>query len=233
MNKEELDKINQVRRDHYYLHNTGSLFYTLTPQLLIAIARTFRIQDANLLTGDFAYYEFGLFKGFSFWFAEQLSRDFTKPNFKCYGFDSFNGLPKVYEDKNVPEWTEGSYNASLDMVNTFLTLYDSSFERIELFKGIYSKDFFKSLEDRKTFKFASVCVIDCDLYESCVPVLDFVGKYFRKGTIVIMDDYDTNCKGEREALSEYEARHPEFRKEILFKYNPTGMVLQVTKTGGD
>jgi hypothetical protein len=74
-------------------------FFTLSPDLLVALVKAFNFQRSqalegrNLLDGH-GYYEFGLFRGFSFWFAEQLSREYTGEGFRHFGFDSFEGLPQ-------------------------------------------------------------------------------------------------------------------------------------------
>lgn len=84
------------------LHD-NSLFYTLSPDILLAIAKSFKIQRNDLLQNH-GYYEFGLFKGFSFWFAEKLSREYCNKDFKLYGFDSFEGLPKSSVDIDHIYW---------------------------------------------------------------------------------------------------------------------------------
>jgi len=69
-------------------------FYSLSPDALVALVRVFNIQQSQLSSGrnlfeGHGYYEFGLFRGFSFWFAEQLSREYAGPSFRLFGFDSF------------------------------------------------------------------------------------------------------------------------------------------------
>jgi len=218
-------------KEHRQLHNENNLFYTLSPALLIAIQKAFRMQSRSLLTGDFGYYEFGLFKGFSFWYAEQLSREYTESGFHHYGFDSFEGMPAPIVDKGLPQWSRGTYSASLESVEVFLKQNKADFSRIQLFKGFYSPKYFKQLEAKKHFRQASICVIDSDLYESCVAVLDFIGKYFVPGTIILFDDWNTQFEddnhGERRALFEYEQGHPLFHKEKLFDFGSHGIAFKV------
>jgi len=129
------------------LHREGSFFYTLSPPLLVAIVKAFNIQrrackdGRNLLDGH-GYYEFGVFKGFSFWLAEQVSREYVGPNFRLYGFDSFEGLPRSQVDADVAGWAEGRYAASFEFVTDELTRYGMDFTRARLYKGFYSKQFF-------------------------------------------------------------------------------------------
>jgi hypothetical protein len=64
-------------------------FYTASPDLLVALVRAFNIQKSRLSAGQnllegHGYYEFGLFKGFSFWFADQLAREYAGPTFRLH-----------------------------------------------------------------------------------------------------------------------------------------------------
>ena len=74
-------------------------FYSPSPDLLVALVKAFNLQQAQRSHGrdlfdGHAYYEFGLFRGFSFWFAEQISREYAPANFRLLGFDLFQGLPQ-------------------------------------------------------------------------------------------------------------------------------------------
>jgi len=81
-------------------------FATLHPNLLIGIHRALRRLAARGQVSS-GYYEFGLYRGFSFWFANNLANDMGI-NLKFHGFDSFEGLPpsKVDIHRN---WQPGSY----------------------------------------------------------------------------------------------------------------------------
>ena len=186
------------------------------------------MRGGNLLDGH-AYYEFGLFKGFSFWFAEQISRDIVSSDFKFYGFDSFEGLPESKNDKHR-YLAKGNYAASYEFVLDSLKANESDFSKIKLYKGFYSKVFFDNLQNDK-FLPISICVIDSDIYESCVEVLEFIKNYMVKGSILIFDDYNSfgkdNQHGERRALREFEMRNPTFKKEHLFDFGQYGVAFRV------
>lgn len=222
---------------HRKLHNANTLFYTLSPMLLVALNKAFHIQQelkisgeggSNLLDGH-AYYEFGLFKGFSFWFAEQISRDIVGSDFKFYGFDSFEGLPESKIDKHR-YLVKGNYAASYEFVLDSLKANEADFLKIKLYKGFYSKVFFDNLQNNK-FLPISICVIDSDIYESCVEILEFIKNHMVKGSILIFDDYNSFGKddqhGERRALREFEMRNPAFKKEHLFDFGWHGVAFRV------
>ena len=182
----------------------------------------------NLLNGH-AFYEFGLFRGFSFWFAEQISRDMVSPDFKFYGFDSFAGLPESKTDIHI-NWAKGNYAASYEFVLDQLKTNGSDFSKIQLYKGFYSKAYFDNLQN-ENFLPISICVIDSDIYESCVDVLEFIKKYIVPGSILLFDDYNAFDKsddhGERRALREFEMRNPTFKKQQLFDFGRYGVAFRI------
>ena len=223
---------------HTILHNENSLFYSLSPMGLIAIVKAFNLQrsivrggERNLLEG-YGYYEFGLFKGFSLWFAEQVSRDYRGRDFCFYGFDSFEGLPKSQVDIDPVFWAEGNYAASLEFVTAKLKEHGTDLQRVKLYKGWFSKTLFDSLRQDERFLPVSICVIDSDLFESCVEVLNFIKDLLVPGSILLFDDYNAFNKddshGEIRALLEFEQKNSSFRKEHLFDFGWHGVAFRVT-----
>jgi hypothetical protein len=213
-------------------------FFTLSPDLTIALMRAFTLQrDSNMLDGK-GYFEFGMFRGFSMWWADRLAREFGAKDFTYYGFDSFAGLPlpELEEERSI--FFKGQFGASYDVVLRNLEKWEADLSRIKLFRGWYSEELFCKIKAESRFPKASICVIDVDLYDSCVPVLDFVHEFLVPGSILIFDDWDQRRKqlgpdaqddstGERRAVKEFESRHPSFRKEHLFDYGWEGAAFRV------
>ena len=227
---------------HKKILNSTAFFYTLSPILLVAISKAFKYQHLNRSGGTnfsegHGYYEFGLFKGFSFWFAEQMSRDYVGNDFQFYGFDSFEGLPKSEVDSDYLYWREGNYAASIEYATEKLKDHGTDLKKVKLFKGFYSKHHFDSLRKSNSFLPISICVIDSDIYESCVEVLDFIKDLLVPGSILLFDDYNFydgagNPKGdnhgERRAMKEFEESNPTFSKEHLFDFGRNGVAFRVT-----
>jgi hypothetical protein len=200
-------------------------FYTLSPDVLVALVKAFNIQNAKLLKGHnlfegHGYYEFGLFRGFSFWFAEQMSREYAGSSFRLFGFDSFQGLPPPQLDVEASVFRKGDFCGSYETVTTNLKKWKTDLSRISLHQGFYSNALFERLRQSERFLPVSICLIDVDLYESCVPVLDFVKDFLVEGSILLFDDYNQfaendqdNSSVERRALIEFERKNPGFRKE--------------------
>jgi len=214
---------------HQELHNGNSLFYTLSPSLLVAIVKAFNYQRGKEI-GYQGYYEFGLFKGFSFWFAEQIGRAYYGETLYYYGFDSFEGLPESAVDDHI-NWMPGNYTASIEFVIDQLEKNGMDFKRAKLFKGLFSASYFDQLKQDEAFLPVSICVIDSDIYESCVEVLSFIKDYLRVGSILVFDDYNAFDKaddhGERRALLEFEQDNPDFVKRHLFDFGRYGVVFKV------
>jgi Macrocin-O-methyltransferase (TylF) len=211
-------------------------FYTLSPDVLVAIVKAFNLQrqaatsGRDLLSGH-AYYEFGLFKGFSFWFAEQVAREYTDSTFRFFGFDSFEGLPQPQLEVEANSFREGDYRGTYEVVTGNLRRWKTDFSRIQLHKGFYSDRLFDELRRQEQFPPASIVLIDVDLYDSCVPVLEFIKPYLVEGTILLFDDYNQmgpdDNSGERRALIEFESRNPGFKKEYLWDYGWEGTAFRV------
>ena len=60
-------------------------------------------------------------------------------------------------------------------------------------------------------------LIDCDLYQSTVPVLAFLDDLLQEGSIVLFDDWycfgDSDDRGEPRAFNEFLADHPQWTAE--------------------
>jgi len=139
------------------------------------IARSiFDLHEAGLLEGR-CYYEFGLFRGFAFWFAHQMIRKMEVRDFHCHGFDSFEGFPDVDGpgDEGAP-WAPGTMACSREQVEAYLREFDADMSRISLHEGWFSDELFAGFEKENAFGEASLVMLDCDFYESTVPVLRFI-----------------------------------------------------------
>lgn len=221
----------RYEKAHKRFHNENTLFYPTTPMLLEGILKAFYVQNKNNLLEKNAYWEFGVFRGFSFWFAEMVARQHKPSDFYFYGFDSFEGLPKSKVDGSKPAFAGGHYAVSQEFTVKKLKELGVDFTKAKLFKGFYSKELFSKLQKNNTFLPISICTVDVDIYESCVEVLDFIKDYLVAGSIILFDDY--NCffeddnHGERRALREFEQKNPKFKKEHLFDFGWHGAAFRV------
>ena len=82
-------------------------------------------------------------------------------------------------------------------------------------------------------KRAAVVWIDCDLYASTVPVLDFITGYLTTGSFIAFDDWfsfgaDPDA-GEMRATNEWLSRNPSIQLVEYHKFHTAGISFLVQK----
>ncbi|MHA1540179.1 MAG: class I SAM-dependent methyltransferase [Alphaproteobacteria bacterium] len=218
------------------LANNNPFFYTMSPPLLTALLKSFRLLEKGNpeLLKNAGYYEFGLFKGFSFWYAGQMSSIFAdSKTFHHYGFDSFEGIGATEVDKANPFWRKGAYASPKNFVEGQLKRYGMS-DNTQLFKGFYSEELFSDIDLMNDLLPCSIATIDCDIYEGAVLCLDFLRTKLRKGSIILFDDFDslilgsTDKHGERRAWKEFQMKYPNIKSKPLFRFHK-GAAFQITE----
>lgn len=223
----------KYERAHKLFHNNNGLFYPTTPMLLEGLIKTFDIQTKNNKIDGYAYWEFGVFKGFSMWFSQMYARTKGLTGMDYYGFDSFEGLPFSDIDGMKPAFAEGHYSSPHSFIEKSFKNLEFPVDNLKLFKGFYSDELFKKLSQENKFLPISICVIDVDIYESTVPVLEFIKDHLVVGSIILFDDFNCFLKsdehGERKALIEFKNKYPNFEFKHLFGFGWHGEVFEVTK----
>lgn len=132
-------------------------------------------------------------------------------------FDSFAGLPEIGDLDRHPGWRRGALSTSEeDFVRTVVG-HGMPREKLLTVPGFYQQSLTAELRDRLLPARAAVILVDCDLYESTVPVLEFVRPFLTRGTVLVFDDWFCFCgdpeRGERRAFREFRERHPRLRFE--------------------
>jgi len=208
-------------------------FSTSTPDTSPAIYECFAALAATGVRGD--YYEFGLWQGYSFSVAHAAagSAGVTEPQF--FGFDSFMGLPPLTgPDAESHEFKAGDYAGGYEEVVSNLNRFGVDWERTHLIKGWY--DDLPDSAAQLTSKMgpAALVLVDCDLYESTVPVLRFVKDRLQPGTIVMFDDW--NCfdrsddMGQRRAFREFLEENPGWQAAPLLSFGWHGQAFTMQPT---
>lgn len=154
------------------------------------------------IRGDYA--EFGVFRGRTFieaWYA--IERYELRCNLHAY--DSFEGLPETTSDG---PFAGGQFASPR-------TIFDSVTRKIPADRLTVTEGWFdRSLASAERHPLAVVWV-DCDLYESTVPVLDFLTEQLQDGSVLIFDDWfcfhGRPDRGEQLACSEWLAANPDIR----------------------
>lgn len=186
---------------------------------------------ANKIDGD--YLEFGTYDGTTFISAYHLA-NYKNHKMHFYGFDSFEGLPSPDgDDENDGQFSEGEYAFSLGRFKKRLRQSGVDLKKVTLTKGWYDKVLNASLRKKLPLKKAAIIWVDCDLYESTVPVLKFITPYLQQGTIIAFDDWfcfkGDYRKGERRAFAEWLKKNPRFKATEYAKFGRHGISFIIQK----
>ena len=202
----------------YHLRATDGFLHHSAGMVFTAFGYIFN----NKIKGD--YVEFGVFQGRGIIDASYSARKFGLTDVKFWAFDSFQGLPSIEGEDLGGPFIKGEFSYSLDQFERNLRRYGVDLGRVKIIPGFYDQ----SLKNYQNLEPANVAIawIDCDLYESTVPVLQFLTNRLVDGAVVIFDDwYCFNGgpdHGEQKACAEWLASNPQIRLVEYQNYHWAG-----------
>lgn len=183
----------------------------LSRQLLFDVVMGF-VVDCKV---EGCYMEFGSAEGGSLADAfDAASRTRALQDMQFLVFDSFEGLP---EPRNLDagefqRYGKGDFACNVAQFRHNARAAGVDLSRLTCVPGWYDQTLTEELKKKLSVKKAAVVLIDCDLYESTVPVLNFITEYLQDGTILIFDDWFSYKGrldlGEARAFKEWLAEHP-------------------------
>lgn len=198
----------------------------------------------NQVEGD--YLEFGAYTGRSLaeayrsiWEARGDVRRFIgtaeleswyqkRPRF--IAFDSFSGLPPGPFERHA-DYHEGAYSCSEDVFLENIKNYGVDLKDVVTVPGFYDQTLNAETKQRLGIERASAIMIDCDLYESTVPVMEFITDLVRQGTIIIFDDWyryeGRPDKGEQRACREWLEKNPQIELVKYWQQGPQAVAFMV------
>jgi O-methyltransferase len=173
----------------------------------IALEQGMEFVRHHSLEGDYA--EFGVFEGRIFSAACELAQERSlKMHF--WAFDSFEGLP-VAEG----EFAKGSWRSDEARFKTQARRHVRDPQKLHVIKGWFSDTLVDGNPDLAALRKISIAWIDCDLYESTVPVLSFLTARLVDGSQLFFDDWfclkGHPNRGEQRACREWLERNPQIR----------------------
>jgi hypothetical protein len=148
--------------------------------------KAMRFLSFNKVKGD--YLEFGCFGGITFELAHKY-RHLHELNMRLYAFDSFRGLPKPKGIDIHDQWREGDFSINMQDFIEKLEIGGIKENEYVLVPGFYEDSLKENPPEKIGVKKAAFVYIDCDLYESTMPVLNYVLPILQTGTIVAFDDF--------------------------------------------
>ena len=185
------DELADWGRDEEIAYNQGNrqtekaLFYR----------RAFDFLTDNRVRGD--YHEYGCHRCRTFRMALTEARRHNLVGMNFLAFDSFEGLPQPVTDTSVEIWQRGALTTSEEEFRRLVREHGIYADRVRTFKGFYDATLTREL--RAKFldgeNKIALATIDCDLYESAVPVFEFIEPLLQEGTVLYLDDLFAGYKG--------------------------------------
>ena len=157
--------------------------------------RTFDFLTENEIVGD--YHEYGCHRCRTFRMALTEARKHGLDGMKFWAFDSFEGLPTLETDTSVSKWVKGALTTSEADFMGHVENHGIYVDNVETVAGFYSDSLTEALQKDFVEKQAPIALVtvDCDLYESAVPVFKFIEPLLQEGSIIYMDDLFVGTKG--------------------------------------
>jgi O-methyltransferase len=168
--------------------------------------------------GDGSYVEFGVYDGKSFILGYHALSGVCQ---RFYAFDSFAGIRGTQKDEET-HFKDEQYSASLTTLQHNFRFAEVDVSKVTVVPGFY-QDTIKG-KSPEAFGIRNACVvhIDTDVYEPALIALEFISNALQQGALLLFDDYDqlgaSNDKGERRAVREWLANHPEVELEAYRSY---------------
>lgn len=181
------------------------------------------------------YCEFGVFKGETFAHGMQHYKEF--PTMRYFAFDSFEGLPAPKGLDKEGDYTgnfhEGEFAFSeKDFLNN-LKKKNLPLERVITVPGWFDKTLTEETASKHSIHSIAAAWIDCDFYESTVPVLDFLSKRLTKGSIIVYDDWyafrNSPDRGQQLATKEWLEKNKNIKLAEIFSFGVYGKAFTVAE----
>jgi O-methyltransferase len=173
--------------------------------------RAFIALSFNGISGDYA--EFGCDGGTSLWLAWREIAANSVPR-HMWAFDSFAGAPKTDDPRDDhPAWTPTAMATGVEGFHSVLATRAVPRDAYTTVEGYFAESLPRLGSDDSP-RDVALAYVDCDLYSSTVSVLEFLEPRLKHGMILAFDDYycwtESQVSGERAALEEFAADHPEW-----------------------
>lgn len=167
---------------------------------------------SSKLQGD--YLEFGVHMGSTFQAAYHFAQREEQANMKFYAFDSFQGMPKSEGIDCIDElyqFVEGQYACTEEQFLKAIGDNGVNLEKVTTIAGWFDQTLTDNTKQHIKAEKAAIIWVDCDLYASTVPVLEFITDYLQPGTIICFDDWFSFLgnpeRGEQKAFYEWRAKY--------------------------
>lgn len=199
----------QYRQRRWVKHEYMAFAHDNMRRLFLSIARFAHINRPI----DGYYFEFGSHEARTMRLAWRHFQHLFKWDFVA--FDSFEGLPEIDAIDRQQIWQKGRLHTAEEDFVRIVTRAGMPRSRLRTVKGFYDQSLTADLQREFLPRKAAVVYVDCDLYKSTVPVLQFIKPFLQIGTVIVFDDW--NCfygdpqRGERRAWREFREANPQLQ----------------------
>jgi O-methyltransferase len=212
---------------NYQNKSKDNLIYESARMLDIAFAYSMN----NKTRG--AYAEFGVFQGRTFVEAWRSASRYGFRDIDFWAFDSFEGLPEIAGTDLGGPFVKGEFSCTRKQFESNLARFGFDMARLRIVEGYYDKTLREPNVGSIELEKVAVAWIDCDLYESTVPVLEFLTDRLANGAILIFDDWfcfnGSSEKGEQLACAEWLAANPDIQLVEYQNYHAGGKSFIVNR----
>ena len=200
----------------------GRLFEPMAQVLGHRQARSLRHEYARMLAlaisfvrsegveGDYA--EFGVYTGRTFVEAWRIAGELGEAGSRrFFAFDSFEGLPETVGIDDTGRWGQGEFSFARRDFEARLRRARVPADHVHIVEGFYDQTL--ATPEQIPLDKVAIAWVDCDLYSSTVPVLEYLTARLAHGSILLFDDW--YCfkadpgRGEQRACSEWLTRNPD------------------------
>jgi hypothetical protein len=156
------------------------------------------------IEGDYA--EFGVLEGRTFYEAWCAAERHGLRGVRFHAYDSFAGLPQVGGVDATGPFRTGEFSSPRQVFESVTARVPPA--RITVTEGFYHETLSSAGKNP-----LAVAWVDCDLYESTVPVLDFLTDQLQDGSVLVFDDWfcfhGRPDRGEQRACREWLEANPD------------------------
>jgi O-methyltransferase len=184
------------------------------------------------IEGD--YLEFGVFMGKTFSYAYKVMAPLF-PEMRFVALDSFEGLPKPKGIDAADDYTSGFYAGQfacdLETFQKNLCVAGVDLHRVITVQGWFDQSLTRGNPRNAGIAKVAAAWIDCDLYESTVPVLDFLTDRLSVGSVLLFDDWrcyrNLSDFGQQRACREWLERNPHIKLNSFVDFGFHGQAFTV------
>jgi len=194
---------------------------------------------ADYLTGarvEGDYCEFGVYRGDTFGYVCEITAlSAALRHMQCFAFDSFRGLPRPRDVDALNGYTsnfhEGEFACSKKEFEKNLRSLGVDMTRVRIIEGWFQDTLSDQTAAALGIEKIAAAWIDGDLYESTVPVLQFLSHRLSVGSIILFDDWrvfrNLPDRGEQRACTEWLKENPQISLRELFSFGHHGVAFTV------